>query len=443
MDISGESEAKIESAPIDPQVSTEHLETPKSDSNSKVRLLIILVTILAILLIGAIYIILNNGFLNGINLKKEGNPTSIQDTMQLNDEKLIYQKDEQLWLLTTAGESKQITTNQNIFRFQQSNDGSVVAFITGEKTTNPNNYTYIIPSSVYVYLTDSGLGKKVYELTPKDFGQSDYAISIKDVEVSEDGSKVAITTSDSLFVYDVASQKLETVFSFPITTPEQSMVYAYSDPQFSPDNTKILFRKGYYEGSSSAFVDLTNNEVKDLPYQAYTSGQTTLGWLDNSTLIINKIQDGDTESASSTIQTVKLAEPDNQILVASLEGLIYSSYIFSDKVYAISLHQKMNYNVYPNANPPYSENYFSVYEFNLQTKSSKLLHSVKQETIINDAISKSYNKLKVSTDGKKLFISGQTGINNKPNPINYTPVIMVLDLKKMGEPVELVQNASF
>lgn len=346
-----------------------------------------------------------------------------------NKIELVYLKDEGLWVLDSSGNSKQITSSgQFVYRYNSSADNSLIAYVLGEKVTNENNSASIIPNSVYIYLSGKDETKKIYALVPKRIPDSLYSLIIKDVGVSKDGTKVAITTSDSLLLYDVFSDNLQEIFSYAVKFSTETVVFrSYNHPIFSPDNSKIVFMKGYYEEGTYGFVDLSTKNVQDLPYAGYVSGKRVIGWFDNSSLIVDEYENDPPSNMTSKITVAELSNSSKLTFLTDLEGFASTVILANNKIYA-------------------TKELENIIGFDLKTKSKKNLYTKKEEAYKKDAMLKSYfiQNLKTSPDGKKLYISSQVVLSDNPSKMpKYSLLIRVLDLEKSGEPQDLIQNASF
>ncbi len=281
---------------------------------------------------------------------------------------LVYLKDGEIWIMDRQGRHKKITdTNEGIYTFREAPDMSLIVFVSGKKVVTPNNFIYVIPDSVFIYSPENEEMKKIYELKIKEFPQSEYAIQITDVGISNDAKKIAITTSDSLFVYDVDKGELEEIFSLPVSDPySKSIVLLYSNPLFSPDNTKIVFSKNFYERVSKSFVDLTTRNIHDLPIRWEMGlSKHLLGYLDNQTLIISHSNLADYENI---IEKLNLNSPENTLEITRVKGLTLSVDTYQNKVYLGTL-----YYTSPGTN---NEEIFYIYEIDIQTAKKKTSYPV-------------------------------------------------------------------
>jgi hypothetical protein len=329
-----------------------------------------------------------------------------------NKPDLVYLKDGGLWLSDSSGNSKRITnTEQSVYLYEASTNNSIIVYANKEKPTN-NEYT--LPNSVYIYFLQTEETKIIYELKPQVVPDTEYYISIRDIGISADGTKVAITTNDSLFLYDVLSGSLKEIFSYPVKFPTTEVpILAFTSPTFSPDNSKLFFHKGYIEGGSYGWVDLTTKKVTNLPYSGYISGKRIIAWFDNSSLIIDEYEMDPPSSLSSKILVERLLDQTQLNFLVNFNGSTSSIIYVNNKLYAIKENN-------------------TIVEFDLNTKKLRDTYINKEDHFNGRLVVLS--KLKTSLNGDKLFFT---------KDIQSKSIIMVLDLVKGGEPQDLIQNASF
>lgn len=415
-----------------------------------VKILALLIIFLVITLIGAFSLILKGNNQRGDN-ESEAEVT-VQPTITTSEplskitDNIAFLRDGELWLHNSDGQSEQLSgSDRGVRVYDQKFNTEMIAFTEGEKGSVYGNYYYnVTADSVYIYTSDDDQLQKIYEYKPITYPNSEYQLILRDVAISNDGSKVAITTSDSLLIYDVSKGTLETIFSYPVDNPLRPDVFAYSDPMFSPDNNHIVFSKGYYEGYSYGLVNISSKVVTDLPFSGYIGGPTILGWFDNSTLLLQTYDETGEYEFTPSLKSVKLSDLDNLTTIHELKGEIQSSIIHSDKIYLVLTYDIPNYDVYPDTGIAYQENYSGIYEYDLLSKSERELSTVKQEVIIEDAISISYGKILLSSDGNTLYVSRYVGINNRGTYTpDYIPEIDLFDIESGNEPREYINFASF
>lgn len=356
---------------------------------------------------------------------------------------LYYKNEDEIWLLDQYLNSKKISnTNKGLFSFAQTPDAQTVVFISGEKKLGANNTSYIVPNTVALYSLKSDKTIKIFELQPESFTNSEYTLSIKDVGISNDGKKVAITTSDSLYIYDADTANLSQIFSFPIPSDnleKRGIVYSYSHPIFSPDKSKILLYKNYYETSSPVIAFLETKVIHEIPKLDWVS---IVGWLDDESVILNQYRLGSLDEGN-TIQKVTIMD-DQVETILTIPINVYDAVLHQDKMYVVGMFHKANSTIYPDTGTTYYENYSTLHEIDLTSKSAKELNTIKQEVIIPNAVSKIYERILLSFDKQTLFVSGKSGINNNPpySP-KYTQTIFSFNLETKNIPKEIVNDASF
>jgi hypothetical protein len=267
-------------------------------------------------------------------------PASIKVTQKTA---LVFAKEGEIWYKNNEGESnpQQLThTDSSIYTFRYSPANNLVAYVTGIKSTNENGYTSISPNKVILTTLDADQSEKViYELEPfSPVPNSDYILQIRDLEFSDDGKLLAITTSDSLYIYNIKTNNTTNIFTIkPDLTGRgggPNGVFAYYAPVISPDNSHVLVSLGLYEGGKQAVVNLNSKEITQLPYTTYISGERVIGWKNPNTLIVinyNNISEGN----DSTSKIISLSWPglgETEILVpkfvANGTGIISGNYLY-------------------------------------------------------------------------------------------------------------------
>lgn len=441
----------------------------------------IVLSILVALLVGMIILVTkkqdfsNNTSprMSNISHESEASDAKIELVYRKNDgprvlDSMGNSKNDGLWVLDSMGNSKQITdSGQSVCSYSVSANNSLIAYVTGEEIMDENYDSHFLPGSVYVYSYDKDETQKIYDLKPE-FNYSipksysgfykRYAFGIEDVGVSQDGTKVAIITTNSLLLYDVPSSNLKEVYRFPLPFSKDFRgweILSYYAPVFSPDNSKILFSKGLWEGWSYGFVDLSSNSARDLPYSGATdfaSGEKVLGWFDNSRLLINEYTRGNElhgqsihSSYDSRIFTAELTNPKNRFILADFRGEVISAACLNNKIYAIEcLYKKVNAGMYYGSASHYFEPHYSIYELDLNTMVKKKLNTIESGVIVEDVVSMSYRELRVIPGGRKLYVGGSVRMINPPIDADRdTQIVMVMDFQEGLEPRELIQNARF
>ncbi len=136
------------------------------------------------------------------------------------------------------------------------------------------------PSSTAVYLTDvqQSTFSKILELKTEYIENKindHYPVYISDINFSDDGNLIAMSTPKSIYVFNVATSDLVEVY----TDNENVLVnVSISDLKFSPDNSLLTFDVGYFEGMSTKILDLTSNELLPTEFNSHIEAQIVHGW---------------------------------------------------------------------------------------------------------------------------------------------------------------------
>lgn len=169
---------------------------------------------------------------------------------------------------------------QNLFAYVVNPDPLSDQYLNDEKI-----------SEVYVGkgnpLVESLSIEKIYSLEFKYEPSWDYASMVSDVKFSPDGKKLAITTHDAIWMYDVEKKSLVNT----INTPEDQNIipknlYGYINPRYSPDGKKLLVSKSYWGRSSDILIDLVTNKVHDFKnVSGEGGGSYYVDWSDSDNLV--------------------------------------------------------------------------------------------------------------------------------------------------------------
>jgi hypothetical protein len=431
-------------------------DMPKPKSVNK-RFLVIIVILFILSIAGSAYFLLTNKAPENViqqpqngSQQPQNEPETPEPTQPSKSEEpvidLVYQKDKELWLIDTNDNTKKITeTNGTMYGYKYNPGGKIIAYITGKKFTNANNYTYIIPTTAHYYSLDTDKTEQIYYLEPIEYQNIEYSLQIRDIGISKDNNLIPITTSDSLNIYNIQTKETKNIFSLPVSDGENAErfpVTAYSKLQFSPNNSYLSLRKGFYEGYTTAFVDLKTNEIKDLPFAAHASGESVFDWRDENTLLLYEYNmSGDFYNTISRIMSSSLENPKQTTNLSSVEGNIHSAVCHKNICYVISVIHKPNSGDHiPEGIRPLAERFHNIFEVDLNTGDFKKLHEAKEEQIIQGAKTTRYNWLQISADGKTLYIDTQVGTNEAT--ILTPSSILYIDLDNPTEPKELINNAS-
>lgn len=241
-----------------------------------------------------------------------------------------YLKDNDVYL----DGSKITDTNGTIYKYEYSEDNQMIIYITGKKA-NSGNHVYIDqPREVFIQKIGQD-PQKIFELTPVYEPNSDYALKINDIGFSEDGKDLALTTTQNLYIYDMTGTPKN---SIDLPKKDQGLVYFYGRPAFSANNSKVLLRKGYYEGSGNSVVELSTKKVTDLGYSAYVAGSYAIGWLPNDKMLVYDYSDASSnESPESPKTSLIIVSSDNvKEKTYPLNKILGASVSVGGKLYAVT-----------------------------------------------------------------------------------------------------------
>lgn len=368
------------------------------------------------------------------------------DVDTLNDQPflLAFLSQGRLWTKTVNGQEQPVTdSNTPVYRFDQSHNGSVIAYISGENVTNDNQYAYIDPTAVRVNIPSTQLDKEIYALQPTipDKTLGDYVLQIRDVQVTKDGRYVLISTSDSIFRYDVATDELTPVLANPIldfSTFNQGSVWGYSHPQLSPNASQLVFRIGHYEGFSTGLLDLNTNSETELPFSGYTGGERVEDWLSDTRLLLQNYEGPWIPREQSRLSSVDANNPTDRTVLAEFSGTIEQSVLAGDTVYALI------FDIVPSQDIPPEEGYTDsvnrIVKIELLTGELTELYSSVQRNVDQGVQEKQLSNILLDPSGETLYVSGQI---NTVGSSEVIPAIWRLSTAAPSDLVEYIPGGSF
>jgi hypothetical protein len=187
----------------------------------------------------------------------------------------------------------------------------MVAYITGQRYPG-NDYENTRKVILYNLKTDEK--KTIYQKENEKRGV-EFVDSLADVGFSKDGNLLAITTSESLMLYNVAENILTNSFTKERNDKGIGGIWGYYNPRFNNGNTKILLDLGFWEGKGVAIYHLVSNQLTTLPYTGYATGASVVNWY-NGKLLLTKWGEPDSGSVniSSNFYLVTLPELTEEFL---------------------------------------------------------------------------------------------------------------------------------
>ncbi len=267
---------------------------PKSSKNTNWILLLALIVTLSFT---AFFAYQNNRLHQQLNqLVSTQQPSGQNDQISptpthIASRPLIFKSYNELWQLSPDNKKTQLTqSNGGVVTYAQSPSTPHVAYIHGQKKSNTSGYTWIEPYQVFIINTETNKTTSIYSMAPsRPVGASlEFQDQLQDLSFSADGELLAITTSQSLFIYNTTNSTLTQIFSLPYEGRDTvSGIFSYSHPRFSPDKTKLLLKIGYFEGGSSMVVDLATKQTHLTNYLVgYDGGKTPIDWVNNQQFLI-------------------------------------------------------------------------------------------------------------------------------------------------------------
>ena len=121
----------------------------------------------------------------------------------------------------------------------------------------------------------------IYAQKSQRVGEMD--LQITDISLSPDNNLIAITTSDSILIYDIKKDSLSKLYTE--NEPADTSYTIFDEVKFSPDQKHLLITKLHYEGQSTIIFNLDNNTITDTGYFGYGYGVLALDWLSSDKLI--------------------------------------------------------------------------------------------------------------------------------------------------------------
>lgn len=216
-----------------------------------------------------------------------------------------------------------------------------VAFIKRERALD-NSFTDL------VYIKDLATDLEELIFTMKQVpveSRGEYIKRITGVGFSKDSTQLAITTGESLMLYNLTTRQIEKIFEEP-HDPKGFGIFAYSIPFGWPISNKILLNEGYYEGIGAAIYDLNNKSLKSLNYSMYGFGEKILDVFNNN-LVVSKVKSSEAQGENyiSEIYLVNIDTLSEQLLSTYSGQISYGEVSESGKLYFIR-HQEEESDTY-------------------------------------------------------------------------------------------------
>lgn len=190
---------------------------------------------------------------------------------------------------------------------------------------------------IYLHDVKTGQKEKLYEMNVEKIdSRGEYEKRITGVSFSHDSSKLAVTTGESLVIYDLGTKTSETIFDEDRDAMSFG-VFSYTIPYSWPNNNKILLWEGYYEGRGASLYDLSTKQKISLNYMVYYMGESVLGIIENE-LIVSKVVVNSTEKFEdfkSEIYAVDINTLEEKLLT-TVKGSVFEGKVSANgKIYLI------------------------------------------------------------------------------------------------------------
>ncbi len=377
-------------------------ETTQQTSKKNTLLMkIVIGQFILLLLLGGVFVYLTVRDLSVSNSPME-NPqseeTSATSIVTEMDVETAFLKDREVYVFKKDGSKLQITTSGNsVNQYIFSKDHSKLAYIQGRKKVLDSGYELFEPVKVFFYDLETNQNKEIFAFEPQSRIDTEYTNQIRDVNISDDGTLIAYSTSDSIYLYNILTAANERVFYAPVQAYNlNELVFAYSGLKFSPDNQKILVNKGYWEWSTPAVFDLTDRQMTNLPLTSGNGGGNLIvDWISDDQLLGYEYASGEQMISTYYFTDVSGVSRSNTI---KINGALYPhDAVFSrdsQVLYGVLIEQKATGEVM-NEVPLYDE-FSSVVKLDLSSGQLTKLHT--QKTVDEGLYS-----VQLSSDHKKLF----------------------------------------
>lgn len=287
----------------------------------KNRYIIISSVCVVVLLIGGfLYLSLNKTNQENKILYRENPTISPANTDSENEEplplfsgekldSLVFLNDNhELLILDNQKTKRLIPTNRSVLNFAIPKSRNFIVYTSGiAKTLNENSeyeFSEVVPQKVYIYYPES---KEEIEIVShpadaskyRDYTQNWNELSyITGVALSNDDKTIAISSRDIIWIYNEESQELiknDIPLNIVLEFESQSNLpfENFSDPQFSPDNSRLLLSWNMWEHGNKIIYNIASNTLTQLPESMISTGLgeegvSPRGWLSENELLFKR-----------------------------------------------------------------------------------------------------------------------------------------------------------
>ena len=348
-------------------------------------------------------------------------------------------RNNEIWLRFADGSSSQITrTGETIYAFDYYPGANLLVFAHGKKELNPNYYPIFQPEKVDLLdLSQSSSPKTIHTLAYQPTPNSDYVLQIRDVKISPDGNFVIISTSDSLYRYNISTRQTETLYSQPVKADQRFPIFSYLRPLCTASCDEIIITRGFYEGSDQVLLNSQNQKITDLDFESYASGKVVASFIDIDKSLAYEFT-GSADSQFSQVTKLFFFNPVSQTStpITTFPGTLYRL-VLAGPATAYALVSNEIPRVTTATNKATYRRYFSIVQIDLATsKISDLLKFDEQEIRTEKGyISNRPGNLVLSPDSTKLYYSDYRGIyeldhNNPSSPQLIEPSAQITPLDR-------------
>ncbi len=206
-----------------------------------------------------------------------------------------------------------------------------MAYTVGDLQENSANYKFVYPNTLFLLNTETNQQTEIFSLDVTT--ELEYVHRLVDLAFSRDGKQLAFSTTNNVYLHSLETNTTESLFG--ATTSKQvkntagSPIYGYSGMSFSPTDTHLYVRRGFYEGMEPVVVSMETKAEVSVPLADELGGYGgyILDWYDENSLVA--VKDLDAEPGFSTTALLQLSILDQnfkQIATVHQNHALYGGY---------------------------------------------------------------------------------------------------------------------
>jgi hypothetical protein len=222
---------------------------------------------------------------NSTVLEKDTTTTPVSSSFGV-----VFKQSDDLWLVTPDGAKTQLTkTGGRVESYVQTPGSPMVAYIQGNKVKSSSEYVSFNPLEVHLLNLETNESKLIYQLIPNipSNVSPEFRDIVAGIAFSEDETKLVITTSQTINLYDLDTHTLETVYGRPFPTNPKGAVHYYRDPILAPDNQKLAVLFMEFEGGRQNLYDIQSRKVIQTDFEtSYGGWEGILGWISPTQMLV-------------------------------------------------------------------------------------------------------------------------------------------------------------